>query len=202
MVKVYFAPFARSLRALWTLEELGAPYEAVRVQFPPRMAQPDYMGINPLGQIPTMVDGDVTIYESVGICEYVAEKFGPSDLQVKAGEAGRADYLQWLWYGEATLMPPVGAMVRNALGPEDGRNPSALAEARESVLARLVLVEQALAGKDFLAAGRFTLADISVAYVLNLGTLLQLAPDYSPAIAAYFDRMKARPAFQAAVSKG
>ena len=40
MLKIYFAPFARSLRALWTLEEMGAPYEAVRVQFPPRAAQP------------------------------------------------------------------------------------------------------------------------------------------------------------------
>ena len=201
MIKVYFAPFARSLRALWTLEELGAPYEAVRVQFPPRAAQPDYLAVNPLGQIPTMVDGDVVIFESMAICEYVADRFGPTDLQVKAGEAGRGDYLQWLWYGEATLMPPVGTMVRNALGPAEGRDPKALADARAAVLERLVLVEQALEGKAFLAAGRFTLADISVAYALNLGTLLQLAPDYSPAVAAYFERMKDRPAFQAAMAK-
>jgi glutathione S-transferase len=200
MMKVYYAPFARSLRILWTLEELNAPYEPVRVQFPPRLAQPDYLHINPLGQIPTLIDGDVKLFESVGACEYVNETNG-GDLAIAPGQPGRADYLQWLWYGEATLMPPLGTMVRQSFGPEEGRNATALGEAKASLLERLALVEARLEGRQYLAGDRFTLADISVAYGLNLGGMLRLTDDYGPNVAAYFERMKARPAFQAAAAQ-
>ena len=200
MMKVYYAPFARSLRILWTLEELNAPYEPVRVQFPPRLAQPDYLHINPLGQIPTLTDGDTKLFESVGACEYINEKSGGA-LAITAGQAGRADYLQWLWYGEATLMPPLGAMVRQSFGPEESRNATALAEAKASLLERLALVEARLEGREYLAGDRFTLADISVAYCLNLGGMLRVTGDYGPNVAAYFERIKARPAFQAAAAQ-
>jgi glutathione S-transferase len=199
MMKVYFAPFARSLRILWTLEELNAPYEPVRVQFPPRVVQPDYLNINPLGQIPTLIDGETKLFESVGACEYVNETLG-GNLAITAGQSGRADYLQWLWFGEATLAPPLGAMVRQTFGPEAGKNPAALAEARSSLFDRLAVIETRLDGRQHLAGDRFTLADISVTYCLNLGGMLRLSADYSPNVAAYFERMKARPAFQAAAA--
>lgn len=199
MLKVYFAPFARSLRILWTLEELNAPYEPVRVQFPPRIAQPDYLNINPLGQIPTLIDGDTRLFESVGACEYVNETHG-GDLAIKAGQPGRADYLQWLWFGEATLMPQLAGMVRHSFGPEEGRSATALAEAKAGLFERLTVVEARLEGRQYLAGDRFTLADVSVAYALNLGGLLRVADDFTPNVAAYFERMKARPAFQAAAA--
>lgn len=199
MLKVYFAPFARSLRILWTLEELNAPYEPVRVQFPPRIVQPDYLHINPLGQIPTLIDGDTKLFESVGACEYVNETHG-GDLAITAGQPGRADYLQWLWFGEATLAPPLGAMVRQSFGPEENRSPAALAEAKASLFERLALIEARLEGRQYLAGERFTLADVSVAYCLNLGGMLRVAAEYPPNVAAYFERMKARPAFQAAAA--
>lgn len=200
MMKVYFAPFARSLRILWTLEELNVPYEPVRVQFPPRIAQPDYLDINPLGQIPTLIDGEVKLFESVGACEYINELAG-GGLQVTAGQPGRADYLQWLWFGEATLAPPLGAVVRQTFGPEEGKSPVALAEARSTLFGRIAVIETRLEGRQYLVADRFTLADISVSYCLNLGGMLRVADDYPPNVAAYFDRMKARPAFQAAAAQ-
>lgn len=200
MMKVYFAPFARSLRILWTLEELNAPYEPIRVQFPPKAAQPDYLHVNPLGQIPTLIDGETKLFESVGACEYINENNG-GDLAIAPGQPGRADYLQWLWYGEATLMPPLGAMVRQNFGPDEIKSPAALAEARASLFERLALIEARLEGRQYLAGDRFTLADISVAYTLNLGGLLRIADDYPPNIAAYFEQMQARPAFQAAAAQ-
>lgn len=200
MMKVYFAPFARSLRILWTLEELNAPYETVRVQFPPKVVQPDYLQVNPLGQVPTLIDGDTKLFESVGACEYVNEMNG-GDLAITAGQPGRADYLQWLWYGEATLMPPLGTMVRNTFGPEEIRDAKAVVEARATLMERLTLVEARLEGRQYLAGDRFTLADISVAYALNLGGMLRVASDYTPNITAYFARMAARPAFQAAAAR-
>lgn len=199
-MKVYFAPFARSLRILWTFEELNAPYEPIRVQFPPKAAQPDYLHVNPLGQIPTLIDGETKLFESVGACEYINENNG-GDLAIAPGQPGRADYLQWLWYGEATLMPPLGAMVRQSFGPEEGKSAAALEEAKASLFERLALIEARLEGRQYLAGDRFTLADISVAYTLNLGGLLRVADDYPPNVAAYFERMKARPAFQAAAAQ-
>jgi glutathione S-transferase len=197
MLKVYYAPFARSLRILWTLEELNTPYEPMRVQFPPKVAQPDYLNINPLGQIPTLIDGDTKLFESVGACEYINETRG-GDLAITAGQPGRADYLQWLWFGEATLAPALGAMVRQTFGPEHARSATALAEATTTLFERLTLIEARLEGRQYLAGDRFTLADISVAYCLNLGGMLRVADRFTPNIAAYFERMKARPAFQAA----
>lgn len=201
MVKVYYAPFARSLRVLWTLEELEAPYEGVRVQFPPKLADPGYLEINPLGQIPTIIDGGVKLHESVGICEYLAEKHGGQSLLSTVGQPCRPDYLQWLWFGEATLMPPLGGIVRHTFGPEEGKSVAALAEAKTQFLDRLGMLETALEGHDYLAGDRFTLADVSVGYALNLGTLFKLQGEYPPNVAAYFARLQARPAFQRAVAK-
>lgn len=199
MFKVYFAPFARSLRILWTLEELNAPYEPVRVQFPPRIAQPDYLNVNPLGQVPTLIHGETKVFESVGACQYINEVSG-GDLEIAPGQPGRAEYLQWLWFGEATLTPPLGTMVRHTFGPEDGRSPQALAEARDQFLTRLSVVEARLSGRQYLAGERFTLADVSVGYALNLAGMLRLAGEFPAEISEYFGRLKARPAFQAAAA--
>ena len=201
MVKVYCAPFARSLRVLWTLEELGAPYEAVRVQFPPKAADPGYLDINPLGQIPTVIDDDVKLHESVGICEYLAEKYGDKTLVSVAGQPCRPGYLQWLWFGEATLMPALGGMIRHSMGPEEGRSALLLAQARAQFLERLGPLDTALEGHDYLAGDRFTLADVSVGYALNLGTLFKLTDEYPTNVAAYFQRLQQRPAFQRAVAQ-
>lgn len=201
MTKVYYAPFARSLRVLWTLEELGAPYEGVRVQFPPKVADPGYLEVHPLGQIPTVVDGDVKFHESVGICEYLAEKHGGQSLLSVAGQPCRPDYLQWLWFGEATLTPPLGTIVRHTFGPEEGKSVISAAEAKASFLERLAMLDGRLAGREHLVGDRFTLADISVGYALNLGTLFGLPAEYPPNVAAYFTRLQARPAFQAALAK-
>ncbi|ATQ40990.1 glutathione S-transferase family protein [Caulobacter mirabilis] len=200
MVKVYYAPYARSLRVLWTLEELGDAYDGVRVQFPPKLNDPAYLDIHPLGQIPTFVDGEVKLHESMAICEWLAERQLGNDLIVEAGRAGRTDYLQWLWFGEATLMPPLGALVRQTFGPEPGRSDILRDEALAAFQERVGLLEQVLVGKAWLAADRFTLADISVGYSLNLGTLFKLHEQYPPNVAAYFGRLRERPAFQRAAA--
>ena len=81
-MKLYHCADARSLRPLWALEELGADYELVNMAFPPRATYPGYLNINPLGTVPTFVDGEVTLTESTGICHYLGEKFAPTDLRV------------------------------------------------------------------------------------------------------------------------
>jgi len=197
MVKVYHAPNTRALRVLWTLEELGAPYEPVKVQFPPRQRQPDYLAINPTGSLPAMVDGAVTLTESLAICEYLNDKHG-GDLAVAPGEAARADYVQWLFFGEASLSPPLGNLVRIARAEQKGPDLEAFGEqARQTYAARLAGLEARLDGREYVADGRFTLADISNAYPLHLAGLLGLEA-VGPNVAAYWERLQARSAFQRA----
>lgn len=192
MIKVYAAGGARSRRVLWALEEVGAPYEVVTVTFPPRLNEPGYLAINPTGAVPAITDGDLALGESLAICEYVSRKFG-GNLTVAPDGPAYYDYLQLLHFGEATLAPPLG-WIRRFAG-----TPNALTDSREMFGARLALVAAKLAdGRPYLAADRLTLADISVGYTLGLSDLFGIHDLVPPAVAAYEDRLKARPAYQRA----
>ena len=193
MIKVYAAPGTRSQRVLWALEELGAPYEVVAMTFPPRVHHPEFLAISPAGALPAIQDGETTLIESLAICEYLNRKFG-GDLVVAPDAPGYLDYLQLLHFGESTLTPPLAWARR--FGP---RLASALADAREVFALRLGVIENTLAdGRAFLAAGRPTLADISVGYALGLSSLSGLHDLLPTRVLAYEDRLKARPAYQRA----
>lgn len=195
MATLYHAPDARSLRVLWTLEELGAKAEVKTLPFPPREKQPDYLKVNPTGAIPAMVDGDRVMTESLAICEYLAAKHG-SSLLVAPGEPERVPFLEWLWYGESTLMTPLSRLGRVASLPVKGDAIDVvLADARESLLVRLRSLEQRLEGRDFLVAGRLTLADVSVGYPLHLIAVFGIDVPLGTRTAAYRERLRTRPAF-------
>jgi glutathione S-transferase len=195
MATLYHAPHARSLRVLWTLEELGAKADVKTLPFPPREKQPDYLKVNPTGAIPAMVDGDRVMTESLAICEYLAAKHG-SSLLVAPGEPERVPFLEWLWYGESTLMTPLSRLGRIASLPVKGEAIDVvLADARESLLVRLKSLEQRLEGRDFLVAGRLTLADVSVGYPLHLIAVFGVDVPLGTRTAAYRERLRTRPAF-------
>jgi glutathione S-transferase len=146
--------------------------------------------------VPAIRDGDVILIESLAICEYVARKHG-SDLVVAPTEEGFLDYLQYLHFGESTLTPPLGWMAR--FGRGDRRLEPVVAEARETFALRLKAIDRLLEdGREFLAAGRLTLADLSVGYGLGLSELLGLDDLIPESVAAYQQRLKARPAYQRA----
>ena len=200
MLTLYHARHTRSLRVLWTLEELGVKAEVKSLQFPPRKLQPDYLSINPTGAVPALVDGDLVLTESLAICEYIAAKHGPS-LLIGPGEDDRVQFLQWLWYGESTLMTPLSRMA--TVGRLERKGPdidAVMADARDNAGVRLTSLEKHLEGRKFLAGGRFTLADISLGYPLYLIGLTGLDHLLGPRSTAYRARLQARPAYQHAVS--
>src|SRR5262245_8951418 len=86
MPTLYHCHDARSFRPLWTLEEMGLPYELKMLPFPPRVAAPDYLNVNPLGTIPTFFDGEMRMTESVAICQYLVSRYGPTPLAVDTAE--------------------------------------------------------------------------------------------------------------------
>ncbi len=201
-MKLYHCADARSLRPLWALEELGADYELVNMAFPPRATYPGYLSINPLGTVPTFVDGDVTLTESTGICHYLGEKFAPTDLRVDPAEPAYGEYLNWMYRSDATLTFPQTIVLRyTRLEPKERRLPQAAEDYTVWYLSRLRSVEAALEDREFLCAGRFTMADIAVHYALFLGETLGLAERYKPRSRDYLERLKERPALQRAREK-
>ncbi len=200
-MKLWHCTGARSMRCVWMLEEMGLPYEIEVLPFPPRVFKKDYLAVNPLGTIPFFEDGDARMTESSGICLYLGQTYGPTDLIVKPGEPDYARFLNWLFMSDATLTFPQTLVLRyTRLEPPERRVAQAAEDYRKWFLGRLRAVDAAVQNADWLAAGRFTAADIAVGYALYLATTLGIDADFPPAVARYYEGLKARPAFQRAAA--
>ena len=197
--KLHHGPGTRSVRVLWVLEELGVGYDLHPVLFPARVRQPEFLQVNPLGSLPAFAHGEAFMTESMAICEYLAAVHGPTPLAVTPEEPGFADYRQFCWYGEASLTQPLGTILRySRLEPAERRLPQAVDDARLVFARRLEPVSRRLAENDYLAAGRFTLADVSVAYALGFADFLGEAGSFPPGVIDYRARLAARPAYRRA----
>lgn len=202
MIELYHCVNARSFRPLWTLEEMGLAYTLHVLPFPPRYLAPGYKDMNPLGTIPLMIDGETRMTESSAICHYLATRDGPSPLAVSPNEADYGAYLNFLHMGEATLTFPQTLVLRYRHFEEEGRRlPQVADDYARWFLARLRAVDTRLIGRDYLCAGRFTAADISVGYALMLGCMIGLDAQFSDALRAYFDRISARDGHRRALAR-
>ena len=201
-MKLYHCPHSRSLRVIWTAEELGADLEVQTLGFPPRVREPDFFSVNPTATIPTFVDGDLMLVESMAIVLHLAETDGDNDLVVRSTERDRPYFTQFLLMGEATLVPPLTKIVRyRMLEPPERRLPQAVEDGTLEFIDRLKHVTARLEDRDWLACDRFTLADISVGYAVHLGMFLRLGDRMPAPIRAYYDRIQERPAFQRALAR-
>jgi glutathione S-transferase len=195
-MRLYHCNDSRSLRSLWALEEMGLEYELVTMPFPPRLHQRGYLEVNPLGTVPTLVDGDTVLTESSAICQYLGSVYGPTELVVGATERGYGSYLNWLFRSDATLTFPQTLVLRySRLEPPERRQPQVVEDYSIWYLSRLRSVEAALENRDYLVAGRFTMADVTVGYALFLGISLGLDERYKPNCRRYLERLMAREAF-------
>jgi glutathione S-transferase len=196
-IKIYHARRARSARVIWLLEELGVPYELETLEFKPEaLNSPEYLQVHPLGQLPAIRDGEITFFESGAIVQYLLEKHGAGRLEPALGTPERGLYLQWFHFGEASLASHVSEIVRQRFGRPPGPHTEAILElARVRLRAALHVVEHALDGRDFICGATFTAADIMVVYGIVMARITRELPDEFPRVAAYFDRLKQRPAY-------
>lgn len=196
VIKLYHCMSARSFRPLWMMEELGLRYELVMLPFPPRVKAPAFLEQNPLGTIPLLIDGSTRMTESAAICEYLCASNAPTPLQVVHGEADFGAYLNYLHFGEATLTFPQTLVLRySRFEPEHRRQPTVADDYAKWFLARLRSLEPVLTTRTHLCADRFTAADVSVGYALMLAQFVGLAPRFTPAVAAYWERLQQRDAY-------
>ena len=192
---LYHAPGSRSIRVRWTLEEMGLPYTLERVDFTyGDVGGEAYKAINPLQKVPALKDGQATLLESLAIVEYLIATYGPTPLAVRPDEPDYARYLEWLHFGEATMSMAVNLLIAHtALLPERHRNEKLAQWARAETHKQLAcLAERGLAdGRRWLAQARLTAADISLGYMLFLLKIMKQFDGAPPAVAAYFDRIRA-----------
>ena len=204
MIEVFHIAPGRSIRVLWLLEEIGAPYRVTRLAVPIRERSPEYLALNPAGLFPTVVDDGETLVESLSICDHIARRHGGAMLVRDPGDADYRAYFQWLLFGDATLgIPLVNIMRYGPRQPEERRIPQAVADAHVAFTHRLTALERRLETSDYVASDQFTLADISVGYTVWLSaSFFGLEADFGPCTVAYLDRLLAREPLQRALAKG
>ena len=199
MIKLYHAQFTRSIRVLWLLEELGIPYDLVSVAFkPPRHS---FEQDTPTGKFPAIEDGDLVMFESGAIVEYLIEKYGKGRLAPPIGSADRGLYLQWLHFAEATVFPPIGDVARHTMFlAEADRIPQVVADGRVRAENAFGILERSLAGRQYIVGNEFSGADIMLGYSVMTARMFGIVGDGHPNTSAYWDRLAARPGFQKALS--
>ena len=194
-MKLWNCHDARSLRALWALEEMGLDYELEMMAFPPRFLHEGYMDVNVLGTVPYFVDGEHHLTESTGICHYLVETYDQYAFGIRPGESGYGAYLNWLYHSDATLTFPQTLYLRYTRLEPDATKALVGEDYRKWYLARLRMLNQRVEDHEFLVADRFTIADIACGYALYLGESLGISEAYKAPTLAYLERLKARPGF-------
>ncbi|MEO0936597.1 MAG: glutathione S-transferase family protein [Pseudomonadota bacterium] len=199
-MKLYFAPNTRAVRIAWLLEELGLPYEIERYTLgDPAMRSAEFRAIHPMGRVPVLEDGDVRLFESGAIVQYLLARHGGGALQPAPDSANFPAYLQWLHYAEGMLMPPVNTIVvETILLPEDRRSEPHVKRATKLLGQMLQSIEAHLSdGRDYLA-NDFSGADIMLGHAVAAARTFGADFDELPHLAAYLDRLSDRPAWQKA----
>ena len=198
-MKIYHAPNTRSVRILWLFEELGLSYELEHYKLgDPEMRTPEYRKIHPLGRVPVLEDGAVKIFESGAIIQYVLKRYGQGKFIPTSDTPSFARYLQWFHYAEGMIMPQVNIIVvESILLPEERRNKVNLDRATKLVTRMLTVVDEGLEGEEYLA-GEFSGADMMTGHACIVSARLGADISDKPNVAAYIERLNARPALKTA----
>lgn len=201
MITIYHVPNSRSLRIVWLMEELGEDYTVERVSIP---LSPEFLTENPHGMVPSIKDGDIRMGESLAILQYLTGvRLVAGDAKAAAltvgplpDPAAYAEHLHFLHLGEASLAAPLSAIFRTVVRhklPAD----ETVKDQLERVAKQLRFCDDHLSdGRIWITGSDFTIADISLGYAFNLMKLIGIEDQLPENVAAYWQRLKARPAFE------
>lgn len=198
MMKLYYARGTRAERIRWLLEELAMPYRLEVLELGGAdLRGAAYRAIHPMGRVPVLEDGDVRIFESGAIVEYLLTRHDAQGLRPAVESPDYPVYLQWLHYSEGMIMPQINVLtVETLFLPPEKRNEVNVKRAAKLLAQSLVPVEAQLAGREYLT-GTFSGADIMIgSAVIAAGRRGLDLGDY-PNLHAYAGRLAQRPAYRA-----
>lgn len=197
MIVFYGSPMSSAGRSRWMLEEVGVPYEYRKVDVRGGGTRtPEFLAENPAGKVPFLVDGDLRLNESVAINFYLAERYQKDMWSDDLAE--RAAIYQWTLWAMTNLQPAGLKVMKSAMGPAEAKGAPDVVEARESCGELIGYLERTLSGPH-LVGRRFTVADVNVGSVVNLVLRVGAGGD-APRVTEWMESMRARPAYQRAIS--
>jgi glutathione S-transferase len=217
MITVHHLENSRSQRVLWLLEELGLPYEVKRYERDKKtsLAPPELLQVHPLGKSPVIGDGDITVAETGAIVEYLLDKVTGHSLKPAAGTPEQRRYTYWLHVAEGTAMPPLlMALIFNRIKTAPMpffAKPIArtIAErtlngfVKPNIQRQLAYMEAELATRDWFAGNSFSAADVMMSFPLEAASSRAgLDAQRYPKLAAWLERIHARPAYRRALERG
>jgi|TARA_E500000331_G_scaffold59281_1_gene53674 glutathione S-transferase len=200
MLKVHFAPNSRAGRIIWLMEELELEYEVNVMPFSKEGLKSDeHRARHALGRVPVLEDGEVMIFESGAIIEYVLTRHKEGGLKPKTDSPEFPYYLQWFHYCEGMVMPPMNQIVvQTILLPPERRDENVLKQAKNLLTKSLMMVDANLADKEYLI-GDFSAADLMLGHACYMSNRMGCVTDEMQHIKDYVARISARPAFKKAI---
>src|SRR5579883_790371 len=197
MLKLYGTSKSRSARSLWALEELGVKYEHVPVEVS-QAKSADNLKRNPNGHIPVLEDDGLTLFESMAINLYLAEKYGKPPLWPAGAEQHGKAY-QWSFWGMTEIEPRLmTVLVNRVFLPPDQRDEKAVAQALEAIKAPLKVLDDTVKSHPYLLGNDFTIADLNVASVMSFAMIAKIDFSAVPAAQAWLNKCLGREANQRA----
>ncbi len=183
-----FGP-TRSARCLWTLRELGIPFERVTVDLPGgEHKTPEYLALNPMGRVPAMVADGLVLTESMAICTWLADAHADGGLIPPPGTPERGRHDRWMFFCATELDAPLWRIRRNkVLLPDDERVEADIPSAAADFRAAARVLQAGLEGRSFLVGRQFTVVDIVMAHTLYWSTWNDLLDGFE-GLQAYLDR--------------
>jgi glutathione S-transferase len=199
----YYTPMSSASRVYWALEELGVPFEKVKVDLAAgEQRKPEFLALNANGKVPLLVVDGTPVFESLAILIHLAETFGVAKGLYPEPGLARAEALKWMAWGTASLGECASRVLRNTseLFPAEQRNAKAAEAARKDLGDLYSILDDALAGKTYLVGEAFSFADLALASYSRLAQFLGF--DLSPFanVRAWTERCTARPSFARAMS--
>jgi glutathione S-transferase len=185
-MKLYYNPRSRAVIAKWMLDECGADYDLVPIDLEKRQHKtPEFLKINPAGKLPTLVDGDASIFEGAAICLYLGDKFTKANLAPEIGAPERGRYLSLMVYSTSQLEPAMGDTLLGAQWlPQRGWTDFETAKD---------VIEGELGDGPYLFGDWFTAADVMIGSMFIWRRIFTGGKRDRPKLEAYVDRLLERP---------
>ena len=189
-------------KVLWAASELGLDFEREDIGGPfGGNDTPEYLALNPNGYVPTLTDGDYTLWESNSIVRYLAATHGAGGLW-PADARARGSAERWMDWQIATLSPTMVTVFRGLVRtPPEKRDMAAIAAARDRMAGLFAMLDAALAGADFVAGDAFTIGDIPVGIATYRWYRLDIEREDFPHLERWYRRLADRPAYREHIMK-